>query len=267
MGEISNNLETKENCASKYNWYGNTENMPPNEQNIKFLDHVERVSDEFDEGGEHLNEDEVTITDINSYDLQDSDTARADIGEPLTPQYISIDFTPVHGVDDVESLQEKCLGFWKFVNGNPTLQRLSDKGLEEVHSLTMETNTNIPTNRSDSYNSVNQTIHVFKNVAHVTRTIFETKQSCDCQNHDDDYLSGEVQKQNPRQVKLKKRYNGRVGQQSLPELKSEMSLSNRLSRTSCRVPDEVDKLCREMKNWDILHPKSMKQPQTVKFDA
>ncbi|OWR41327.1 hypothetical protein KGM_209085 [Danaus plexippus plexippus] len=222
MGEISNNLETKENCGSKYNWYGNTENMPPNEQNIKFLDHVERVSDDFDEGGEHLNEDEVTITDINSYGLQDSDTARADIGEPLTPQYISIDFTPVHGVDDVESLQEKCLGFWKFVNGNPTLQRLSDKGLEEVHSLTMEIDTNIPTNRSDSYNSVNQTIHVFKNV---------------------------------------------VGQQSLPELKSEMSLSNRLSRTSCRVPDEVDKLCREMKNWDILHPKSMKQPQTVKFDA
>ncbi|CAG9584328.1 unnamed protein product [Danaus chrysippus] len=230
--------------------------MPQNEQHIKFHDHVEHVSDEFDEGGEHLNEneDKATIKDTNSFDLEDFDTARTDTGEPLAPQYITIDFTPVRGVDDVESLQEKCLGFWKFVNENPNVQRLSDKGFEEIHSLTIETNTNIPTNRSDSYNSVNQTINVFQNVADITR-MFETKQSCDYQNHNDDYLSGEVRKQNPRQVKLKKIYNERGSQQSLPELKSEMSLSNRLSRTSYQVSDEVDKLCHEMKNWDILHPK------------
>lgn len=45
-------------------------------------------------------------------------------GEPIMSQHLRIDFNPLEGVDDSEFLLEKCMNFWKLVEGSKTLQDL-----------------------------------------------------------------------------------------------------------------------------------------------
>lgn len=53
-----------------------------------------------------------------------------DCGEPMVSQHLRIDFNPLRDVDDNEFLLNKCMSFWKLIEGSKELQEL--KVLPEV---------------------------------------------------------------------------------------------------------------------------------------
>lgn len=53
-----------------------------------------------------------------------SDFTDAECGEPMQSQFLSLDFTPINGIDDNPHLEKKCSDFWQFICSHPQLQGL-----------------------------------------------------------------------------------------------------------------------------------------------
>lgn len=56
-------------------------------------------------------------------------------GEPLIAQHLTLDFTPVQGLDS-DAVARKVCSFWEFIHGTPSIQDLKMKPVSSlVHSV------------------------------------------------------------------------------------------------------------------------------------